>query len=473
MAFNSFQYALLLFAVVTAFWTLRNHPRLRLGLLLIASYVFYGFWDWRFLGLLALSTVVDFAVGVGLGRTEDGSRRRRLLVASVGTNLGILGFFKYFDFFIDSFAEISAQLGLSLGRPVLEVVLPVGISFYTFQTMSYAIDVYRRNLEPTRDLLAFAVYVSFFPQLVAGPIERAGRLLPQLEHPAERLHPEDVSTGLALITLGLFKKVAIADALAGYVEAVFSAPETHPWFLVLGGIYAFALQIYADFSGYSDIARGSARLVGVRLVRNFEQPYLSRNISEFWRTWHISLSEWLRDYLYIPLGGNRRGWRRTLVNLSLTMLLGGLWHGAAWTFVFWGGLHGLYLAVHRMWRSRTPGADPVMPRWRDALPVLGTFHLVCLGWVFFRADGFGNAIAVLTTVGTFNNPSTPVDTSPLILLAAAMVTMILIDVEQRRTGMHVPHLHRPVLRGALAGTAAAAVILFAGQASVPFLYFQF
>ncbi len=478
MSFNSIQYIALLAFVVAAFWGMRRIPnpagrRLRIGLLLGASYLFYGAWDWRFLGLLLISTVVDYTVARNIGATEDARRRKRLLIVSLSVNLGILGFFKYFGFFVDSFAALAETMGFPVDIPVLSIVLPVGISFYTFQTMAYTIDVYWRRLEPTRDFLAFATYVAFFPQLVAGPIERAGRLLPQLENPAQRIRKDDVASGIGLILLGLFKKVAIADALAPFVETIFSTPGEYSWLATVGGVYAFALQIYADFSGYSDIARGSARLVGVELVRNFEQPYLSRNITEFWRTWHISLSQWLRDYLYIPLGGNRKGPRRTLINLFVTMLLGGLWHGAAWTFVFWGALHGTYLAVHRMWRHRTDSAELRLPTTSEWPAVFATFNLVCFGWVFFRANGFGNAVDVLASVFTFSTGGETSAASGVFLLVAAAVAMFLIDIEQRRTGHHVPHLQRPLLRGVITGFAVVGILLFAGQPSVPFLYFQF
>ena len=311
MVFNSVQYFVLLAGVCALYWGLRERLRARILVVLAASYLFYGAWDWRFTSLLALSSVVDYTVALGIVATDDVRRRRRLLLVSLVVNLGVLGFFEYFGFFVESAATLLETVGLRANLPVLRVVLPVGISFYTFQTMAYTIDVYQRRVHAIRDFPVFATYVAFFPQLVAGPIERAGRLLPQLHDLPRQLAPTDVTTGLALIGLGLFKKVVIADALAPVVDEVYASPNAAGWAAALIATYAFALQIYADFSGYSDIARGSARLLGIRLVRNFEQPYLSRNITEFWRTWHISLSQWLRDYLYIPLGGNRRGPRRT------------------------------------------------------------------------------------------------------------------------------------------------------------------
>ena len=302
MAFNSVQYALLLLVVVVVYRRLSR--RGQNVLLLLASYLFYGFWDWRFLGLLWISTVTDYLVGRRMGNEDSAERRKQLLWVSMAVNLGILGFFKYFGFFTQSFAELAESVGWQVDAPTLSIVLPVGISFYTFQTMSYTIDVYRREMEPTDDWLSFAVFVAYFPQLVAGPIERARRLLPQFEKERAPVGREQLASGLTLILIGLFKKVVIADALAPAVQTAFENAGTAGWLELMVGIYAFSLQIYGDFSGYSSIARGSSRLLGIELMVNFNQPYLSRNITAFWRTWHISLSTWLRDYLYIPLGGN-------------------------------------------------------------------------------------------------------------------------------------------------------------------------
>ncbi|HEU5083312.1 MAG TPA: MBOAT family protein [Acidimicrobiales bacterium] len=471
MTFNSIEYFVFLPLVLALYWSLPH--RGRIWLLFVASYVFYGWWDPRFLLLIAASTVIDQAVARRIHGTEDERRRRRLLCASLVANLGILGAFKYAGFFVDSANQAFERLGLgALSERSLAIVLPVGISFYTFQTMSYTIDVYRRRMAPADDLLTFAVYVSFFPQLVAGPIERATHLLPQFERPAPRPTAADVRSGGVLILQGIFKKVVIADALAPTVEAAFGRPGQAGAITLLVGVYAFALQIYGDFSGYTDVARGSSRLLGIELMRNFEQPYLSRRITEFWRRWHISLSTWLRDYLYVPLGGNRGGTWRTARNLMLTMLLGGLWHGAAWTFVAWGAIHGLLLAVERPFRQR-PSADPDRPfAWRDLPAIIGTFHLVCLAWVFFRATSFANAWDVLAGIATFRGG--PVDTGALALLALTGAAVIAMDLAQRRTGDHAVVLRLPAVpRGVVYGTAAVAVFVFSGGTPVPFLYFQF
>lgn len=470
MAFNSVQYALLLLVVVVVYRRLSR--RGQNVLLLLASYLFYGFWDWRFLGLLWISTVTDYLVGRRMGNEDSAERRKHLLWVSMAVNLGILGFFKYFGFFTQSFAELAESVGWQVDAPTLSIVLPVGISFYTFQTMSYTIDVYRREMEPTDDWLSFAVFVAYFPQLVAGPIERARRLLPQFEKERAPVGREQLASGLTLILIGLFKKVVIADALAPAVQTAFENAGTAGWLELMVGIYAFSLQIYGDFSGYSSIARGSSRLLGIELMVNFNQPYLSRNITAFWRTWHISLSTWLRDYLYIPLGGNRGTGLATQRNLMVTMLLGGLWHGAAWTFVVWGGLHGLYLAGHRVIRHRSPSQDTDAPRWRDVPAMVATFHLVAFSWIFFRADSFSQAADYVQGIATLRAGALPlVDGLLLALVLAAAVTL---DLSQRIGRRHEAILSWPaVVRGAGMAAMVAGVVLFSGQATVPFLYFQF
>jgi alginate O-acetyltransferase complex protein AlgI len=473
VTFNSFEYALFLPVVLGVYWLLRH--RQQNVLLLIASYIFYGWWDARFLGLMLVSTLTDYTVGRALGATSDERKRRLIFLVSLAVNLGILGFFKYFNFFADSAAEVLERLGLHASVPTLRVLLPVGISFYTFHGISYTFDVYRRTIAPTRDLLSFAVFISFFPQLVAGPIGRAQRQLPQFENPRTRPGAEQVRSALFLILVGLFKKIAIADALAPFVERAFSSSDSAGAVTLLVGAYAFALQIYGDFSGYTDIARGSARLFGVELLRNFDQPYLSRSITEFWRTWHMSLSSWLRDYLYIPLGGNKKGRLATYRNLMITMILGGLWHGAAWTFVTWGGLHGLFLSVHRRFGRPPPMGDrpdPPPVRARDVWAILGTFHLVCLAWVFFRADSFGQAYNVLSGIVTFRGG--PFPTEGLRFLVFAAVAIAAIDLVQRNKRDETALLRWTApARGAAFGMMVLAIVLLSGGSPVPFIYFQF
>jgi len=398
------------FALVFGLYYVLAH-RLQNRLLLIASYVFYGWWDYRFLSLIIASSLVDFGCGLVVDRQRCPRLTawgRKLAVAiSVGVNLGLLGVFKYYDFFRESFQDLWRELhltwylGMDLDWPTLHLVLPIGISFYTFQTMSYTIDVYRGKIRSTTRLLDFMLYVSFFPQLVAGPIERAAHLLPQVLQPRRRAW-NPIYSGMALALVGYFKKMVIADNMAGIVEEIYGM-DSPSGAAVLLGTYAFALQIYSDFSGYTDIARGLSRMLGFEICENFRLPYLARSMSDFWQRWHISLSSFLRDYLYIPLGGNRRGNGRMFINLATVMLLGGLWHGASWVFVAWGAVHGSYLVISRLTAGvrgrivRVLRLDTV-PWLHTALQIVITFHLVCVGWVFFRATDLDHALLLLRAV---------------------------------------------------------------------------
>jgi D-alanyl-lipoteichoic acid acyltransferase DltB (MBOAT superfamily) len=471
MVFNSLEFAVFLPIVLLIYWRLGHKSQNRM--LLAASYLFYGWWDYRFLSLLLVSTSIDYFVGLRLERMEDEKRRRFLLLISVAANLGILGFFKYFNFFVDSAAEVMRTLGLSPDTPTLRIILPVGISFYTFQSMSYGFDVYRRRIPATRNWFDFALYVAYFPQLVAGPIERAQNLMPQIVRPRVRPDGKQVASGLVLILLGLFKKVAIADVMAPIADAAFNAPSGSSSVTLLVGLYAFALQIYGDFSGYTDIGRGASRLMGIELMENFNQPYLSRNITSFWRTWHISLSNWLHDYLYIPLGGNRNGRFNTYRNLMIVMLLGGLWHGAAWTFVIWGGLHGIYLSVHRAFGKDAPrGYQGRFNLRRDLLPVFITFHLVAFAWVFFRAESVTGAVGYLD--GLFSLQPGFTNRDHLVLFGGAALCVVFLDIAQRNAAQHEVTLQwRPVWQGIAYGSLLLALIVFSGGALTPFIYFQF
>ena len=392
MIFTELRFLAFFLGVFALNWTLRNRAARHL-VLLAASYVFYGAWDARFLGLIILSTVADFCAALLLERHGTPPRLRRLVLGSAVTlNLGILGLFKYYNFFADSLVALLASFDVTVSQPTLQLVLPVGISFYTFQSLSYTIDVYRGQLRAERSLLSYALYIAFFPQLVAGPIVRAVDFLPQLaRNPDIRTVPWRPL--LLLFFWGYAKKAAFSDNLAPWVDAFFAAPHTFDHASHWLGVLLYAAQIYCDFSGYSDMAIATAGLLGYQLCRNFDHPYVSTSPREFWRRWHISLSTWLRDYLYIPLGGNRGPTSRVATNLMLTMLLGGLWHGAAWTFVAWGALHGAALVVDRWW-PRRPDANN-----RIHITLLGwivTMLIVLTGWVFFRAATFADATRVLT-----------------------------------------------------------------------------
>ena len=472
MLFNTFEFWFFFAAVFGLYFCLPH--RGRLWLLLIASYVFYGAWDWRFLSLIAISTLVDYTLGLQLRRTTGPRARKLLVTASVVINLGILGVFKYAGFFLESLSGLLAVAGFTPHLPTLQIVLPVGISFYTFQTLSYTIDVYRRRIEPTRDLLRFTVFVAFFPQLVAGPIERAERLLPQLEQP-QRVTWEGLREGGWLCLWGLFKKVVIADNFSLLVDMVYGsgAHPTGPEALL--ATYAFAVQIYCDFSGYTDIARGVAKMMGIDLVLNFNLPYLAKGARDFWRRWHMSLSTWLRDYLYVPLGGNRRGKHRTQFNLLATMTLGGLWHGAAWTFLVWGLYHGLWLSLDR---SSAPLRDRLRPaqgpaRWLwDTLAVVLTFHLVCIGWVLFRAESIGSAAALFRSLLVDWRPGLAAEwLQPFLLL---VFPLVLVQCAQAMMGdLQAPRRLSLPFRGILYAGMATGILLFGQDFAAPFIYFQF
>src|SRR5262245_19119751 len=385
MLFHSFAFFAFFWVVFAVYWILRQH-RHRLAWLLFASCVFYMVWNPWLISLILFSASVDFFMAIQLEHIQSPRARRGLLVLSITTNLSLLAFFKYANFFLDSVHGCAGWLGWHYTSPALELILPLGISFYTFETISYIVDVYQGRTKAERSLLDYALYIMFFPHLIAGPIVRPRDFLPQLK--LRKLFSYGrFYVGLKLFLLGLVKKAVLADQLAGVVEPVFKDPEAFGSAAVWLAVLCYAMQIYCDFSGYSDMARGIAHTLGYKLPANFNLPYLAANITDFWRRWHISLSSWLRDYLYIPLGGNRNGVAQTYRNLILTMLLGGLWHGASWTFVAWGLYHGVLLALHRVCpRPRWTGHVLLRP-----FAVAGTFLLVCVGWVFFRAQNFADA----------------------------------------------------------------------------------
>lgn len=405
MLFNSIDFAVFLPVVFLLYWFVtKTNLRVQNALLLVASYIFYGWWDARFLGLIAFSSLLDYVIGIRLSNTEDQLKRKLLLIVSVCVNLGFLGFFKYFNFFADSFSQAFTFFGMAIEPTRLNIILPVGISFYTFQTLSYTIDVYKRKLEPTRDIIAFGAFVSFFPQLVAGPIERASNLLPQF-YSKRKFEYDKAVDGLRQILWGLFKKVVIADNCAEFANLIFNNSADYGGSTLLLGAFFFTFQIYGDFSGYSDIAIGVSRLFGFNLMQNFAFPYFSRDIAEFWRRWHISLSSWFRDYVYIPLGGSKGGTGMKIRNTFIIFLVSGFWHGANWTFVVWGALNALYFLPLMLAKRNRSNLEVVakgryLPSVRELISVLMTFGLTVIAWVFFRADSVGHAFEYISGIFT-------------------------------------------------------------------------
>lgn len=470
MLFNSLHFVIFFLIVLALNQCLRPFTTLQKSMLLLASYYFYGQWHWEYLLLIWFSTIVDYLIGLQLPRSTN---PKRLVIISVIVNLGFLGIFKYANWLIASLNGSAAALGASWYITPIDLLLPVGISFYTFQSLSYTIDVYRGVLQPRRKLLDYALAVSFFPQLEAGPIVRAREFFIELDGP-KNVGMVDVQRALVLIAFGFVKKMVFADSLAGYVDPVFDHPETAHFWDTLLGIYAFAFQIYCDFSGYTDIAIGCALLLGIRFPQNFNYPYIAESLQDFWRRWHMTLSRWLRDYLYIALGGNRLGEARTLANLMITMLLGGLWHGASWNFVIWGGLHGSYLVFERVVLQR-------LPFWQSAalsmhaLRWLLTFHLVCFAWIFFRAKTLAASTAVIGNLlygitNAVQDFSRDHHLGLALLLAGLILTQFIGGyghIKQRlsedRGGWFIVAMTLILLM----------LILFTPGKNIPFIYFQF
>ena len=458
MLFHTWTFVLFFLAVYPGYLALKG-TRFRLHWLLLASYVFYGWWNPLYLLLILCSTTVDYLVVLRMARSD---RKGRWLSVSVISNLGLLGFFKYGGFVTDSLNALLAWIGLSYAIPAPGVLLPVGISFYVFQSMSYTIDYYRGRIEKEPSFIRYATFVSFFPQLVAGPIERAGHLLPQLRQPA-KVSGEDVAEGLSLFVVGLFKKIALADYLAIYVDRVYTAPGQFDSPALLLATFAFGWQIYFDFSGYTDMARGVARLFGVRLMLNFNNPYLATGLGDFWRRWHISLSTWFKDYLYIPLGGNRTGTFNTYRNMSLTMLICGLWHGAAWTFVVWGVLHASGRVLTRSLEASTFYRERV-PEFAKRLWV---FSFVTFAWIFFRAATFTDACLIVRRIFTagWSDPAFP-------LLALGLICAVWIYQFVYESRFRCVLGTAPVRVGAVVAMILY-MLVFVTAANQPFIYFQF
>ena len=477
MLFNSLDYFVFLALAVAGFWALARHRVARLAFIVVASCLFYMAANPKYILLVLLSTVVDYVIGLRLGATEDERKRRVLLVCSLAFNLGILAVFKYFDFWSSATASMASVLfGVEFSPFLLRWALPVGISFYTFQTMSYSIDVYRRTLEPKRSLLEFTAFVMFFPQLVAGPIVRASEFLPQLDG-EPTLRREQVSRGLFLIGTGLVKKVAVADYLsANLVDRVFAQPELYTGTEVVIALYAFTMQIYCDFSGYTDMARGSALLMGFEIPENFDRPYQATNPAEFWRRWHMTLSRWLRDYLYFPLGGSRGGPVRAYFNLWLTMMLIGMWHGAAWTFVLYGFLQATVMVIHRFVVRHTGGdgegqgrGDALAMR---ALKVFWALQFVVFSRILFRASSMDNARAVTERIFSGSTSTAQISVA---LWAMLLVTFALHFTPQawfrsvERAFLQLP----AAVQGLALGAVGAILSQVATGEAAPYIYFQF
>jgi alginate O-acetyltransferase complex protein AlgI len=478
MLFNSFAFAIFLPLVLAGYYVLTK--RGQNIWILLASLVFYGWWDPRFLLLLAVPTIIDYVCALKIKAADGPGVRKRYLAISLITNLTILGFFKYFNFFIDSASQILEAFGRPHYQPLLYIILPVGISFYTFHEISYVVDVYRGELDPVKDFSVYLNYVLYFPQLVAGPIARAKQLLPQLKE-ERRVNWRNIQEGLLLMLIGYFKKVGIADVLSPFVEIRFANPSLCAGSDLLFALYLFSIQIYCDFSGYTDIARGVSKLFGIELQLNFNHPYFAANITDFWRRWHISLSTWLRDYLYIPLGGNKKGVLKTYRNLMVTMLLGGLWHGASWTFVVWGGLHGLYLSVHKLMLDRR--SDPAKLKrhvwWKypmTFIKVILTFHLVALTWIFFRAGSFKLAWAYLKGILTWQAVTTiePMHWFGGRITILLCMLLIIETVQYWAKDQTVLLRLNWARQGAVYAVLIIAILVLGGvYAEIPFIYFQF
>ncbi|HET9033356.1 MAG TPA: MBOAT family O-acyltransferase [Dokdonella sp.] len=467
MLFNSFHFVVFFVIVLALNQSLRRWPGAQKLMLLAASYYFYGQWNWLYLVLILFSTVTDYAIGLGLVKVR---RPRQLLIISLIVNLGVLFFFKYANWMIGNWNAIDSILGSGLTFSPLDLLLPVGISFYTFQSMSYTIDVYRGDSPPRRNFLDYSLFIAFFPQLVAGPIVRDGEFFHELDRDRS-IDFAAVRQALVLIALGYVKKIVVADNLASIVDPVFDATVAQGFWDTLLAIYAFAFQIYCDFSGYTDIAIGCALLLGFRFPKNFNYPYVAESIQDFWRRWHMTLSRWLRDYLYISLGGNRKGPSRTRINLMLTMLLGGLWHGASWNFVIWGGLHGLYLAIERVIHKRWPGwnHDSRSMRW---LRVFITFHLVCFAWIFFRAHDLAAVGQILGDLG--QSPFAGFEPDRHLGLCILLGGLGWAQFLGNDSGLkrRISDSEGPLFIGAM--TAAMLMLIwFTPTTTAPFIYFQF
>jgi alginate O-acetyltransferase complex protein AlgI len=473
MLFNSFEFLIFFCLVYVTYWLLNNHVKRQNILLLLSSYFFYGWWDWRFLSLIIFSSFLDFAVGIKISESTTHKKKKNWLFISLFANLGFLCSFKYFGFFCNSFVDFVSIFGWEANDLTLNIILPVGISFYTFQTLSYSIDVYKEKIKPSRDIIAFFTFVSFFPQLVAGPIERASHLLPQIEK-KRVFKKESFNEGIIQILIGLFRKIVIADSIGAYVDIIYGDIEIYNSSTIALATFLYAFQIYFDFSGYSDIAIGTAKTFGLKFYQNFNLPYFSKSLTEFWRKWHISLSFWLRDYLYIPLGGNRNGIKLTYRNLMLTMLIGGFWHGANWTFIIWGGIHGLVLSLEKYAKSLNILKNPIKKM--GFLRYLITFSVILISWIFFRSTTLNDAFIALKKIFIFDLSMPFIGNSNLIVnIFIVLLIGVSFDIYLYKSKIALEELGRNFSISQIAIYSSIIIVLINlfYSTSNNFIYFQF
>ena len=482
MLFNSFEFVIFFSIVFFIYYKSYDNLKFQNILLLVSSYIFYGWWDWRFLSLIFISSISDYIIGKALDENKNKKQRKRLLILSLVVNLGILGFFKYYNFFTESFTDFMSLFGFEANPFLLNIVLPVGISFYTFQTMSYTIDIYRNKMKANKNLLEFITYVTFFPQLVAGPIERASHLLPQFSK-KRKFDAYEFKEGIKQSFWGLFKKIVIADNCAFYANQIFENSDSYPGSVLIIGVVLFAFQIYGDFSGYSDIAIGLSRMMGIDLMQNFKSPYLAENIQDFWRRWHISLSTWFRDYLYIPLGGSQvdSNFRRSL-NIIITFTVSGFWHGANWTFIIWGALHALFYFIQTYYSKHLKSVKILPANIVKIFNIAITFIAVTFAWIFFRAESFSHAINYISEIGSSKILINPIShfksmgaaVQPFVIIIS-LIYLSVFEISNRNASysFQVGNYKAPARTLIYCSLLLLIIFFRATNGSVDFIYFQF
>ena len=479
MFFNSFEYAIFLPIIFIIYWFILNkNLKLQNLFLLISSYFFYSCWDWKFLFLLAFSTILDYISGLKIYNSNTQIKKKIWLIISVSINLGFLGFFKYYNFFIESFSDLIQKLGFTAHYSTLNIILPVGISFYTFHGLSYVFDIYNKKIKPSHNWIEYALFVSFFPLLVAGPIERATHLLPQIEKP-RKFNYELAVSGLKQILWGLFKKIVIADNCAKAVNLIFNSYESQSGGTLFLGAILFSFQIYGDFSGYSDIALGSGKLLGIKLIKNFNYPYFSRSIAEFWRRWHISLSSWFKDYLYIPLGGSKGGTIKRIRNTFIIFLVSGFWHGANWTFILWGGLNALFILPSIIFKTNRNNMDivakgKILPNFKEFFQIVYTFLLASFAWIFFRSESLSQAFSYINKM--FNSIHLPDLSIFNLSLFPLLLLLILVEWKGRENNYAIEKLFyksKTCIRWSFYYILIILMLVFGQKNSQEFIYFQF